>query len=69
MSLKAFHIVFVVLTTLASLGVSGVGWLRLWRRGMDAGDLALGIGGLAFAALLLWYGAYAMRKLRHTSYL
>ena len=71
MSLKAFHILFVIVTTLASLGISALGWYRYFHdvRGGEWSDGALGIGGMVSAALLWIYGNYFMRKLRHISYL
>lgn len=70
MSLKAFHIVFVTVTTVTSLFVSGVGFVKYF--GVSGGanvDLALGVGGLFFAAALLVYGRYVLKKLQHISYL
>ena len=67
MSLKTFHIVFVVLSTLLSLGF-GL-WAALEyidRRGIEL--LAVAIGSLVFSGLLVMYGIWFLRKLKHVSY-
>ena len=69
MSLKAFHIVFVMVSTLLAAGFGF--WCIRQSQGSDGstGELALGIGSLVMAALLIWYGGYFLRKLKHISYL
>ena len=69
MSLKAFHIVFVAITTAASLFVCGLGFSRYFSSISTIGDLALGLGGLAMAIGLLFYGRYVLKKLQHICYL
>jgi len=69
MSLKAFHIVFVTVTTLTSLVVSGIGFAKYFGGSGDLVNLALGVGGMAFAGALLVYGRYVLKKLQHISYL
>lgn len=68
MSLKAFHIVFVVMSILLSTGFC------LWaiRQYLDAGSsgyLAVAVGALVFAATLFWYGVWFLRKLKDVSFL
>ncbi len=69
MSLKAFHIVFVTVTTLTSLVVAGIGVVKYFGGNGDLVNLALGVGGMAFAGALLVYGRYVLKKLQHISYL
>ena len=69
MSLKAFHIVFVTITTATSLFVCGLGFSRYFSPTSTTGDLALGLGGLAVAIGLLVYGRYVLKKLQHVGYL
>jgi hypothetical protein len=69
MSLKAFHIVFVAITTATSLFVCGLGFSRYFSPISTIGDLALGLGGLVMAIGLLFYGRYVLKKLQHISYL
>ncbi len=69
MSLKAFHLVFVTITTMLSLAFGA--WALLeYRRTPDRADmLVLGVGSLAMAMGLLVYGRWFLRKLKHLSYL
>ena len=69
MSLKAFHIVFVVLTTLASLAVAAIGFFKFSSLNGGLDNLLLGVGGVLSAAALLVYGRYVLKKLQHISYL
>jgi len=63
MSLKAFHIFFVSVSVLLSLGVSF--WsFRNYSLADGAGSVLPGAGALLFAALLLWYGKWFLGKLR-----
>jgi hypothetical protein len=69
MSLKAFHIVFVVAATTLAAGFG------MWAiRDYVAGDhsltiLILGIVSLLLGMGLIWYGKYFLRKLKNISYL
>ena len=68
MSLKAFHIIFVILSTLLSVGFG------LWAIGRhmhepSAGLVAVAIGSMAFAIALVVYGFWFLRKLKHVSFL
>ena len=63
MSLKAFHIFFVSVSVLLSLGVSF--WaFRNYLLADSAGSVLSGVGALLFAALLLGYGKWFLGKLR-----
>ena len=68
MSLKAFHIVFIIVSTLLSFGLavwSGVSYSHTSR----IGDLLLGLGSLLAGIALLVYGRYFLKKLKNISYL
>ena len=63
MSLKTFHVFFVIVSVLCALGFGAwaVGdYLRTGRSGV----LALAILGFAAAAALVWYGLWFLRKLK-----
>ncbi len=63
MSLKVFHLFFMIACIAMSLFVGGH-WI--WRGGHsgDIRHLAAGIGAVAFAVLLLWYSRWVLRKLK-----
>jgi DNA-binding transcriptional regulator of glucitol operon len=65
-SLKAFHVFFIVIATLCSLMLGGWGVAEHSRTG-NGGALFLGICGFAAAALLVVYGLWFLRKLRGVS--
>lgn len=69
MSLKAFHIVFVILTTATSLFVSGWSFNRFFAGSGSLQDLLMGAGGAVAAVSLVVYGRYVLKKLQHISYL
>ncbi|MSR43060.1 MAG: hypothetical protein EXS29_05435 [Pedosphaera sp.] len=68
MSLKAFHIIFVAVSVLLSLGLAAWGFHRFLTLGKSI-HLLFGIGGLLAAAGLLVYGRYFLKKLKNISYL
>jgi hypothetical protein len=68
MGIKAFHLVFVVMSFLLCLFVGGWG-IQGWRAGGGVGQLLFGCGGLLVAVGLVGYGRYVLRKLRGMSYL
>jgi len=68
MSLKAFHIAFVVFTVLTSVGVGAL----LCHAFLKEGGLWNAVGSAAAfgtAVGLIYYGKYVLRKLKHISYL
>lgn len=69
MSLKAFHIVFVILTTTTSLVVAGLELNKFFSPLGSLSNLAMGVGGLLAAVALVVYGRYVLKKLQHISYL
>lgn len=68
MSLKAFHILFVSVSTLLSLGF-GVWAVLGYCDGGSVGLLAAAAGALVVAVLLAGYGLWFCRKLKHLSFL
>jgi DNA-binding transcriptional regulator of glucitol operon len=68
MSLKAFHIIFIVISTLLALGL-GAWEIRSFVAGNGAVHLVLGIVAVLSAVGLAWYGKCVLRKLKHISYL
>ena len=69
MSLKAFHVLFIIASELLALGF-GVWSIRQFQAGAGSiSELAWGVGSLVLAVGLLWYGRYFLRKLKHISYL
>lgn len=64
MSLKIFHIFFIALSTLLSLGF-GVWCIRAhYRGGGDMRYLALGIASLLGGGILIYYGDRFFKKMR-----
>lgn len=63
MSLKAFHIFFITISTLLALGL-GAWSLQEYRRVGGGPNLILSIGSLLFAVLLIGYGSWFVRKIR-----
>ena len=63
MSLKAFHIVFVIVTTVLSLFVALWG-IREFAQQKSTGGLALGLVFLAAAIALMVYGKRVYAKLK-----
>ena len=68
MSLKAFHLIFVIASVLLTIGF-GIWGINEYNHGGPTADLLMGIGSLFLAAGLIWYGKYFLRKLKHISYL
>ena len=68
MSLKAFHIFFIVVSTWLCVGF-GAWAIRDFAQTGNLLHLALGVGSLLGSALLVWYGVWFLRKLKGVSYL
>jgi len=68
MSLKAFHIFFIVVSILLACGFGG--WM-IQRYAHDGNILTLagGIASFLTGAALAFYGVRFLRKLKHVSYL
>jgi hypothetical protein len=67
-SLKAFHIVFVTVSILLTLGF-GVWSLVHYADERRLLYLGLGIGSILAAVGLVFYGRYVLKKLKDISYL
>jgi glucose uptake protein GlcU len=68
MSLKAFHIVFIVLSILMAF-FCGIWLLREYADTRDAAQLVAGIVLILTGGALICYGRSVLRKLKHISYL
>ncbi len=68
MSLKAFHIFFIVVSMALCLGF-GVWATQDFLRSGSWVQLALGVGSFIGSILLACYGVWFLRKLKHVSYL
>lgn len=68
MSLKAFHVVFVTLSTLLAAGY-GLWSAQRWAELGGAGSLVAAGAGFLAAAALVFYGFWFVRKLKGVSYL
>ena len=68
MSLKAFHVFFVVVSTLLALGF-GVWSVNEYARAGRGGTLAMGVASFVAAVALVVYGFWFLRKLKNVSYL
>lgn len=61
MSLKAFHLIFVTLLTSLSFGCAA------WA--FQSGSVFWGVSGILAGILVIGYGIYFLKKLKHVSYL
>ena len=68
MSLKAFHIFFIILSTLLAVAL-GVWAVDAYGRSGSWAHLALGVGSFIGSGVLVWYGVWFLRKLKHESFL
>jgi len=68
MSLKAFHLVFITVTTMLSFVVAGWAGMQFYdtRR---TGYLAAVAGALAFGAAMVYYGKIFLKKFKDIGYL
>ncbi len=68
MSLKAFHILFVALSTL--LAVLFAAWsFQGFVESASAAMLTAAVGAILFAVGMVVYGVWFLRKLKHVSFL
>lgn len=68
MTLKAFHVAFIALATLAMAGF-GVWSLHAYLTAREATSLFLGSLSLALAVGLVVYGGWFLKKMKDVSYL
>lgn len=66
MSLKSFHVFFVVLSVLCALGFGAWSIAEYLRTGKGS-VLTLGVLGFLAAAALVFYGFWFLRKLKNVS--
>lgn len=68
MSLKAFHVVFIIASILLAFGFAA--WALVHSRDDgQAGLLWMGIGSAVVGCALVAYFAYVLKKLKNESYL
>jgi len=67
-SLKAFHIVFIIVSTALCVAFAVWGAQDFARSGSWV-HLSLGVGSFIGSILLAWYGVWFLRKLKGVSYL
>lgn len=68
MSLKTFHIIFIVASILLLLGF-GIWAVREYMRTDSIGMLIMGVASLCGFVGLLFYGRYFLKKSKHINYL
>jgi hypothetical protein len=68
MSLKAFHVVFIAASILLAFGFAAWCFVQ-YADTRRATELIYGISSAAIGLVLIGYGKYVLRKLRHISYL
>ena len=68
MSLKAFHIFFIILSTLLAVAL-GVWAVDAYGRSGSWAHLTLGVGSFIASGALVWYGVWFLRKLKNVSFL
>ncbi len=68
MSLKAFHIVFIILSTALTVGF-GVWATRDFAQSGSLVNLSLGVGSFIGSVVLAVYGVWFLRKLKAESFL
>jgi hypothetical protein len=68
MSLKAFHVIFILVCVAFSLGMAAW-WGWQWQSGKTAVGLWYGAGWLLAAGVLVVYGRQVLYKMKTISYL
>lgn len=68
MSLKAFHVVFIIISTAFTIWF-GIWGVRSYLHGGGSSHLAMAIGSLIASGLLVWYFRWFLKKLKNESYL
>ena len=68
MSLKAFHIFFIFVSIVLTV-VFGFWAVDDFGRSASRVHLALGVASFIASGVLVWYGVWFLRKLKHLGYL
>ncbi len=68
MSLKAFHIAFIAVSSIFSFGF-GAWALDAYHKQGDRTNLVMGVCGMICGVALIVYGKMFLKKLKHISYL
>ena len=68
MSLKAFHVFFIIIATLLTI-VFGIWGIRTYMQTADFTDLIMGIASFIATIILLVYFRWFLKKLKKVSYL
>ncbi len=68
MSLKAFHLFFMTVSLVFSIAF-GLWAFRAYRADGQTMNLVLSVASMLFAALLIPYGIWFLKKLRNVSYI
>lgn len=68
MSLKAFHVVFIIVSTLLTL-FFGIWGILSYQHTGNVMHLGMALGSFVGAVLLIWYFRWFLRKLKNESYL
>jgi hypothetical protein len=68
MSLKAFHVFFIFISTVLSVGF-GFWAIRDYLHSGNVVSLVMAVGAFAGSVLLVWYSKWFLRKLKDVSYL
>ena len=69
MSLKTFHLIFIVTAILLAFGFGAWSILNYYSPHGLAGDLVSGIGSVVFGIALVVYERYFLKKTKNVSYL
>lgn len=68
MSLKAFHIIFILASLALSVGFGAWGVIH-YQATAQASFLIMGIGSFLAGVVLMWYGPWFLRKYKDLSFL
>lgn len=69
MSLKAFHLVFIVAAILLTLGFAVWSLMNYFAPGGRMSDLVVGLSSIAAALALVVYERFFLKKFKNVSYL
>ena len=69
MSLKAFHIVFIVASILLAFGFATWAFVNAGEENGNSSLKIYGFGSAAVGTVLIGYAIYVLKKLRNVSYL